>query len=412
VGLKLKHVAMMSGLAVAIASGVMVYSPASESSETSYTTDRVQRGDIENVVLADGVVYPSKIVNVGAQISGQIETIEVSLGDEVKQGDPVATIDNLAQQNFLKEAYAELSVLNAQYEAKQAQIVEAQSSFDRYKTMLNDGATSKSLYDSSLATLLVNKAELDQLSAQKEKALITVDNAKLNLSYTVIDAPIDGTTIYVSVEEGQTVNNNQGTPSIVELANLDVMTIKAQVSEADIIDVMPGQEVYFSILGSNEHSFTGTLRAIEPGPTILTGDDIDLKIGNSDAIYYNALFDVENPDRILRIGMTAQVSIVLDKAEDALLVPSQVLVQDPRRADRFGVPVLRDGEVVMAKVEVGINNNVYAQILSGLDEGDEIVLGSSSVTSRSSGGMQGQGQGAGGPPGGGPGGGGAGGMRL
>jgi macrolide-specific efflux system membrane fusion protein len=371
----------------------------------------VQRGDIENVVLADGVVYPSKIVNVGAQISGQIETIEVALGDEVKQGDPVAIIDSLAQQNFLKEAYAELSVLNAQYEAKQAQIKEAQSSFDRHQTMLKDGAISESIYDASLATLLVYKAELDQLSAQKEKALITVDNAKLNLSYTVIEAPIDGTTIYLSVEEGQTVNNNQGTPSIVELANLDVMTIKAQVSEADIINVMPGQEVYFSILGSSDHRFTGTLRAIEPGPTILTGDDVDLKIGNSDAIYYNALFDVENPNRILRIGMTAQVSIVLDKAEDALLVPSQVLMQDPRHNDRYGVQVMRDGEVHMAKVDVGINNNVYAEIVSGLEEGDEIVLGTATASNSKSGGLMGQGggPGAGGPPGGGQAGGG---MRL
>ncbi len=411
----MKKLLVLSGVLAAVVAGALLYSPMTEPSQPSYVTDRVRKGDIENVVLADGVVYPSKIVNVGAQISGQIEAIDVALGDEVKAGDTVARIDNLAQQNAVKEANAELTMLNAQFDAKQAQIAEAQSTFERYKTMLNDGATSQSLYDSSLATLLVYKAELAQLTAQKEKALIAVDNAELDLSYTVINAPIDGTAIYLSVEEGQTVNNNQGTPSIVELANLDVMTIKAQVSEADIIDVEPGQEVYFSVLGSSEYTFSGVLRAIEPGPTLLTGDDTDLKIGNSDAIYYNALFDVDNPQHILRIGMTAQVSIVMEKAEDVLLVPAQVLVSHPRKPNSYAVPVLRDGMVEMTDIEVGINNKVYVEVVSGLQAGDEIVLSESTTSTAKAGGlfgamgMGGQGPGAGGPGGGGPG---AGGMRM
>ncbi|MFA0724939.1 HlyD family efflux transporter periplasmic adaptor subunit, partial [Vibrio sp. 10N.222.49.E5] len=92
-----------------------------------------------------------------------------------------------------------------------------------------------SMYDAAEAELLVFEAELDQLVAEKEKALISVDDAQLDLSYTKIESPIDGTVVYVSVEEGQTVNTNQSTPSIVEVAQLDVMTVKAQVSEADII---------------------------------------------------------------------------------------------------------------------------------------------------------------------------------
>jgi len=344
----------------------------------AFITDTVRKGNIENVVLANGVLYPSKLVSVGAQVSGMIDKMDVEVGDYIKEGDLIAQIDNLAQQNALKEAQASLKSINAQYVAKQAQIKAAEAEFIRKKNMLKDGATSQAEYDEAESTLAVYRAELDQLSAEKEKAVISVDDAKLDLSYTTISSPMDGTVIYVSVEEGQTVNTNQSTPSIIELAQLDVMTVKAQVSEADIIHVHPGQEVYFTILGSTGKRYPGVLRSIEPGPTLLTGDDTTLTIGDDEAIYYNALFDVENPDNELHFGMTAQVSIVLENAEDALLVPAQALVRKPGRGDFWQVLVTQGDHAEPRDVEVGINNKIYAQILSGLEEGDEIVIGQSS----------------------------------
>lgn len=116
------------------------------------------------------------------------------------------------------------------------------------------------------------------------------------------------------------------------------------------------------------------MRAIEPGPTIMDGDDSDLSISDSDAIYYNAVFDVKNPQGILRIGMTAQVSIVLEQSENTLIVPSQVL-QESGGKGNYTVPVLEQGQVVQKPVTVGINNKVNAEILSGLKEGDQVVLG-------------------------------------
>ncbi|WP_372965001.1 efflux RND transporter periplasmic adaptor subunit [Marinobacter sp.] len=343
-----------------------------------FITDFVKRGNIENVVLTNGVLYPSKLVSVGAQVSGMIEKMAVEVGEYVKKGDLIAQIDNLAQQNALKEAEASLKSINAQYMAKQAQIKAAQAEFTRKKNMLREGATSQAEYDTAESMLAVYRAELDQLSAEKEKAIISVDNAKLDLGYTTISSPTDGTVIYVSVEEGQTVNNNQGTPSIVELAQLDVMTVKAQVSEADIINVRAGQEVYFTILGESRKKYRGVLRAIEPGPTLLTGDDSTLQIGDDEAIYFNALFDVDNPENLLRFGMTAQVSIILENAEAALLVPSQVLIKIPGTESSYQVLVKHNDQTEYRDVKVGINNKIYAQILSGLDEGDEIVIGQSS----------------------------------
>ncbi|WP_067982312.1 efflux RND transporter periplasmic adaptor subunit [Neptuniibacter pectenicola] len=346
--------------------------------QPAFITDAVKRGNIENVVLTNGVLYPSKLVSVGAQVSGLIEKIDVQVGDAIKKGELIAQIDNLTQQNALKEAEASLRSLNAQYTAKQAQIKVALSEFKRKQQLLARGATSQAEYDTAESLLAVYRAELDQLSAEKEKSIISVDNAKLNLGYTTIASPIDGTVVYVSVEEGQTVNTNQGTPSIIELAQLDVMTIKAQVSEADIINVSAGQEVYFTILGATDKKYHSVLRAIEPGPTLLSGDDSDLTIGDDEAIYYNALFDVDNPDNLLRFGMTAQVSIILERAGDALLVPSQVLVAKRGGKAAYKVLVKNKDEVEYRDVTVGINNKIYAQILSGLTDADEIVVGQAS----------------------------------
>lgn len=351
----------------------------------SFATETVRRGNIEQTVLATGMLQASKLVAVGAQVSGQIEKLAAQLGDELKQDDLVAQIDSLTQQNSLKEANAALNSLNAQIRAKQAQIHQAQAEYNRQKGMLADNASSRSDYESAEASLTIYKAELEQLKAELERAKISVDNAKLDLGYTTIRAPFDGTVVYSAVEEGQTVNANQTTPTIIELAKLDKMTIKAQISEADVVNVQPGLPVYFTILGKPNKRYHGTLRAIEPGPTLMDGDDKDLSVSNDEAIYYHGLFEVDNPDRVLRIGMTAQVSVVLDQANDALLVPSQVLIRQPGAKDRYQVPVLENGKEVLRDVTVGINNKVNAQIISGLAEGEQVILGMPGQSATSSG---------------------------
>ena len=393
---KIKHITILILFVVGVVFSIQYYFAENEQNLV-FTTDFVKKGNIENVVLTNGVLYPYTLVDVGSQASGQIDNIAVNLGDQVKKGDLIAQIDNLTQKNTLKEAQASLTIINAQYRAKQAQIHEATAEFKRQQKMFKNGVSAQSIFDTAQATLTVYSAELEQIEAQKEQALISVDNAKLALGYTTIVAPIDGTVIYISAQQGQTISNNQETPSIVELAQLTTMTIKAEVSEADVIHITPGQQVYFSILGDAKQKYTAVLRAIEPGPTLLTGDDSQLSIGDSDAIYYNALFDVDNPEQLLRIGMTAQVSIILESAEDALQVPSQVLIAKSsgatNQANSYQVPVKVDNKVEYRDVEVGINNSVNAQILSGLEEGDEIIIGQSSAnqtttSSRQAGGRQ------------------------
>lgn len=341
----------------------------------SYATETVRQGNIESSVLASGMLQASKLVSVGAQVSGQITQLKVKLGDNVKKGDLIAEIDNLTQQNTLKEAQASLKSLKAQYKAKQAQIKQATQEFQRQKAMLADNASSRADYESAESDLAVYKAELDQLTAEIDQEKVSVNSAEVDLGYTKIHAPMDGTVVYTAVEVGQTVNANQSTPTIVELANLDTMTVKAQISEADVINTFAGQPVYFTILGNSSHRYEAKLESIEPGPTSMDGDDSDMTPDDDDAVYYNGLFNVLNPNHTLRIGMTAQVTIILKESKNTLLVPSQVLTPVDRHSNLYSVPVLKNNQIQQTNVTVGINNKVNAEILSGLNEGDKIVVG-------------------------------------
>ena len=362
---------------VLLAAGAFYFLQTKEPTQ-DYETQTAQRGNIESSVLAIGMLQASKLVSVGSQVSGQVLNLPVPLGGHVNKGDLIAEIDNLTQKNDLETAKASLTITNAEYKAKQAQINQAQKAFNRQKAMFKENASSKEDYEIAEADLAVYKAELDQLKAEKIQNQLSIESAELDLGYTTIKAPMEGVVVYNSVEVGQTVNANQTTPTLVELADLSKMTIKAQISEADVINVKPGQAVYFTILGQPNKRYEAKLRAIEPGPTSMDGDDSDMESSDSDAIYYNGLFEVDNPEGVLRIGMTAQVSIILSEAKDVLLVPSQVIQKHSGRSVRYQVPVLENDKVIHKKVEVGISNNVYTEITDGLTEDDQIVIGSAS----------------------------------
>ena len=360
---------------VLLAAGAFYFLQTKEPTQ-DYETQTAQRGNIESSVLAIGMLQASKLVSVGSLVSGQVLNLPVPLGGHVNKGDLIAEIDNLTQKNDLETAKASLTITNAEYKAKQAQINQAQKAFNRQKAMFKENASSKEDYEIAEADLAVYKAELDQLKAEKIQNQLSIESAELDLGYTTIKAPMEGVVVYNSVEVGQTVNANQTTPTLVELADLSKMTIKAQISEADVINVKPGQAVYFTILGQPNKRYEAKLRAIEPGPTSMDGDDSDMESSDSDAIYYNGLFEVDNPEGVLRIGMTAQVSIILSEAKDVLLVPSQVIQKHSGRSVRYQVPVLENDKVIHKKVEVGISNNVYTEITDGLTEDDQIVIGS------------------------------------
>jgi macrolide-specific efflux system membrane fusion protein len=355
--------------------------------QANHVTAPVRVGDIENAVLATGKMDAVERVNVGAQVSGQVKSLKVKLGDRVAQGQPIADIDDLPQRNDLRNAEAALNVAKADLQAKQALLKQAESRFKRQKRMLNDEASSLEDFEAAEATLTTTRAELIALNARIVQAQIEVDKKKVDLSYTRILAPMDGIVIAVITQQGQTVNANQSAPTIVKLARLDLMTIKAQISEADITRVSQGQKAYFTIFSDPEKRYDATLRTVELAPESvmkddsLSGSSSASGSGTSNAsVYYNALLDVPNPDNRLRIAMTAQVSLLLGEAKNTLLVPIQAVRKTEDKKQQVQVLTAND-RLEMREVKTGITNNVDIQILSGLKAGETVVLMQESANS-------------------------------
>src|SRR3569623_2009465 len=393
-------------LAVAGVAGWMYLAPSEARVEP--VTVKVTRGDIEQTVLATGALQAQSVTSVGAQVSGTIQSLPVKLGDTVKAGDLISQIDSTNQQNAVKSAEAALANLKAQELAKQADLKAAQAALDRANKLAPQKLVSDADVMTAEAGLASAQAALASLDAQINQGQLAVDDANLALSRTTITAPTGGTIVAVLVTTGQSVNANQTTPTIVKIANLDTMVIKAQISEADVTKVQPGQQATFTILGDPNHRIPATLSSMEPAPDAITTSDTGLSTSDN-AVYYNGLFTVDNADHRLRIAMTAQVSITVNTAKGVLTLPASALGTANRKGGyRVGVYDQATGKVTPAEVKVGQYNIITAEIVSGLNEGDLVVTPRTSSTEAAGNGGNNRRGGAGGASvlfGGGPGGG-------
>lgn len=377
--------------------GAWWYFLAAPQAATVPNTVVVARGNIERTVLASGVLEANSLVSVGAEVSGRIEAVHVTLGQDVKKGDLIAEIDSLDQENAIKTQQAILAGIAAQKRSQQATLATAEAALRRNQQLSTNSLVSQTDLDTAQAAVDSARAQIDQLDAQIAQSELSVESAELNLARTRIVAPNDGTIVALLVDEGQTVSANNAVPTIAKIADLDTMVIKADISEADVVRVKPGQRVYFTILGEPDVKIDATLREVEPAPTSISSDTASTE----SAIYYNGLFDVPNPDHKLRISMTAQVTIVLDEVENALVLSSGLVSRkDPQGNAMVSVydPATQTAEP--RRVEVGLNNNVMAEITSGLSEGEQVVSGGA-TTGAPAGGQQrpGGGMGFGGGPG-------------
>ncbi len=378
-------------LACAAGAGWVFYNRDTAVSQAAPTTIALAQSGIERTVLATGLIEAESLVSVGARTSGLIEELLVKVGDPVAQGDLIARIDSLEQQNTVLQAQADLAQLEAQIASNSAEIKLAELALTRLTKLSGSHLTTAEELDSAEATLAMAKAASDSLAAQKARAEVEVATAQLDLDRTRIMAPMDGTVVAVVSEEGTTVNATSETPTIVKLAKLDRMEIKAEISEADVVHVKAGQSVRFSLLGAPDAEYEAVLDAVEPAPSSIADSD---EVSTDEAIYYNARFLVENPDRILRIGMSANVTVILDSAQDAKTIPLSVLPDQAGPDGRYLLQVLdADGVQQQRLVEIGIKGATRVQILSGLEADDRVIAASAATIDvpQSQGGM-------GGPP--------------
>jgi macrolide-specific efflux system membrane fusion protein len=347
--------------------------------KTTYITAPAARLDLEESVLATGILKALKTVAVGAQVNGQLRTLHVALGDKVKKGQLLAEIDPVLPQNTLRDAEAQVENLQAQKRSKQAVLKQYELAYQRQSQMNAKDAGSRADLESAQAQLESTRHDIVALEAQIRKSIIAVDTARANLGYTRIHAPIDGAVISIDTEEGQTVVSNQAATTILTLATLDTMTVKAKISEADVTRVKPGLPTYFTLLGDSDTRYYGKLRAIEPSPVsngTSTSGTTNTGSSNS-AIYYYGLFEVPNPDNKLKVSMTAQVAVVLNQAKQALCIPISAL-EEKQKDGKTTVRVLVGDQAETRTIRTGISNNVQIQVLDGLREGEKVIIGDSS----------------------------------
>ncbi|WP_295519912.1 efflux RND transporter periplasmic adaptor subunit [uncultured Stenotrophomonas sp.] len=341
----------------------------------------VQRGDIEQVVEATGTLKPSRLVSVGAQVSGRIETLHVKLGDRVKAGDLIAEIDSRTQRNALQSAQAAQRSARANRDALAADLRQYQLTLQRQQALVARQLVARADYDAAKTKVDATREQVAALDGEVVQRQTDVDVAQTNLGYTRITAPTDGTVLAVVARQGQTVNAVQSAPTIVMLGNQDVMTVYAEISEADVVHTALGQEAYFTILGDSGRRYSSTLRDIAPAPESITNEDTSgfaapgASAGASrTAMYYNGQFDVDNADGRLRSYMTAQVRIVLGRAKGVLTIPSAAL--GARSADgSYSVQVRgADGRPAARRITTGLDDQINVEVRSGLQQGEQVVL--------------------------------------
>lgn len=355
--------------------------------KVEFITKKAKKGSFSKKVDATGEIFATELIDVGAQVSGQIKKLYVKLGDQVKKGDMIASIDSSTQQNNIDNKEAQLAIYKAQLESAKVALNIAKTQFDRENALFAKNATSKQEFESAKNTFSANSAKIKELEAQIKQTNIELSTAKINLGYTKITAPRDGTVVSVQVEEGQTVNANQTTPTIVNIADLSHVKMKMQIAEGDITKIKVGTPVEYSILSEPTKKFQTTVSSIDPGLTTLSdgsyGSSSSSKSSysssssSSSAVYYYAQSIVDNKDGILRIGMTTQNELLIANVEDAIIVPSIGIKKDENGTFVY---LLKDGKAVKTAVKTGIKDNLDTQIISGINEGDEIITsqGSSS----------------------------------
>ena len=337
----------------------------------TYITQPVRRQNVEKVVNATGEVKAVDLVTVGAQVSGKIEKLYVSIGQTVKMGDMIAEIDSTTQQNDVDIAKAKMSSYQAQLKAAKTSLKIAKKQYQRMQSLKKQNAASTEDLENAEDGYESAMSKVAEIEASLKETEISLSTAETNLGYTKITAPLDGTIVSVPVKVGQTINAAMDTPTIVQIADLNQMEIYIEISEGDIGNIKPGVKVTYSVLADMNKVYETTLKSIDPALTLLTDDQYTEVVDSSEAIYFYGRLVVPNADGKLRICMTTQNVIYVESAEDVLTVPAMALKGD---VDGKYVEVRTAEGVERRPVITGVSDDLNVEIKKGVSEGEEVVI--------------------------------------
>lgn len=399
----MKRALFIGVVVVAVFAGFLVWKRSGAAPEKpQFLTANVNRGDIVSRVTATGTLSALVTVQVGTQVSGRIQSLSADFNSPVKKGDVLARLDPELFTAALSQATANERAAQANVTKAKAQAIEAQRAFERTQELSKKDFVARAELDTADAAYQVAKAGIESAEAALAQARAQRQQAQVNIAYTTVTSPIDGTVISRAVDVGQTVAASLQSPTLFTIAeNLTRMQVETSVAEADVGKLKEGGEASFTVDAFPNRRFVGKVRQIRYAATVV-----------SNVVTYPAIIDVENPELLLRPGMTANVTFVTQEATDVVKVPNAALrfrleppPGAPRKMDGMpalppgarAVTVLREGRPERVAVVTGITDGSFTEVVSGLHEGDVVVTDKLGAT------PGGAGRGGGGPPGGPPG---------
>ncbi len=370
-------------LALAVTGGSVAYRQFyATASEQQYRTQAVEKGEVKQVVSANGTINPVSLVNVGTQVSGTVKNLYVDFNSKVEKGQVLLELDDALLAAQQKQSQANVQSATASVEL-------ATANEARMRNLGEQEYASRQELDTAVQAKKAAKAQLQLTRA-------TVEKDQANLAYTVIRSPVSGVVVDRSVDVGQTVAASLQTPTLFKIAqDLSKMQINANYAEADIGSIRVGQTVRFTVDAFAGRNFEGKVRQIRLSPTV-----------QQNVVTYDVVVNVDNPEQILMPGMTAYVSIAVQERKDALLVPNAALRFKPANSDtakrgsgeaasaKNGKPkrdafsgtvyVLQGSVPVPFAVSLGITDNRNTEVVGGeLKVGDQVVLGGAITSTQS-----------------------------
>lgn len=341
------------------------------SGQRSEQTYKVAKGVLLVSVSATGVIEPNFQVEVKSKASGKILEFTMEPGDAVEKGKTLITLDQRMEKRNLAQKEADLARVLSELESAKASLLESQLKLKRTRKLFERKLVSDQERDSARAGADMASARIGEVQAAIAKARLGVDDAKERLDDTVIVSPIDGVIVEKSVEKGQIISSGissfSGGTKLAVIADLSRMFIFAKVDETDIGKVFEGQKVTVSVDAYPDKVFEGVVRRIYP--TGETSDNITVFKVKVE------ILDLSNDKVFLRPKMTANVDIIIDRRENTLIIPEEALrAEDNQDGDKLSVMVLDGKKISKRDVTAGLSNGFETQILTGLKEGETIIV--------------------------------------
>ena len=355
---------------------------------------KVEKGDLAKSVVATGKITPITKVEIKSKASGIVEKLYVDTGDHVKQGQVLADLDRVeiqAQVNSSKAQLlssqanlksAEADEIRAKVDAQGVDIPTLQRAYERAQEMSKDGVVSQATLDDAQrgyimavnkrdvarAQLTVNKAKVSQAEAEVEKDEASLKQFQEQLSYTTITAPIDGVVLSRDVEVGDAVSSilvlGSGATLVMTLGDTSEVYVKGKVDESDIGKVYLGQRARIKVESFKDKTFDGKVTKISP-----------MGVEKDNVTTFEVRVSIQNPGGELKAEMTANAEIILEEHKNVLQIPEGAILYDKDKKASVEIPDPKgkEGKDKVA-VNIGISNGAKTEVLSGLKEGDQVVL--------------------------------------